>query len=84
MGKVDFEYLSEEFDSDVIDLVKRKGFYPYEYMSDSKNFLKIATQIKVWQFINRYKVNSDEEYDHAVKNWDRFEITTKKDYHDLF
>ena len=47
LGKVDFEYLSEEFDSDVIDLVKRKGFYPYEYMSDSKNFLKIATQIKV-------------------------------------
>ena len=31
-----------------------------------------------------YKEISDEEYDHAAKVWDSFEITTKKDYHDLY
>ena len=31
-----------------------------------------------------YKEISDEEYDHAAKIWDTFEITTKKDYHDLY
>ena len=30
----DFKYLSQEFDNNVLDLVKQKGFYPYKYMSD--------------------------------------------------
>ena len=38
LGKVDFKYLSQEFDSDVLDLLKQKGFYPYEYMSSFKKF----------------------------------------------
>ena len=31
-------YLSQEFDDNILDLVKLKGFYPYEYMSDFKKF----------------------------------------------
>ena len=27
-----------DFDSKVLDLVKQKGFYPYEYMSGFKKF----------------------------------------------
>ena len=34
LGKGDFKYLSQEFDNNILDLVKQKGFYPYEYMSD--------------------------------------------------
>ena len=34
----DFKYLSEEFGDDLLELVKQKGVYPYEYMS---NFKKI-------------------------------------------
>ena len=34
LGKHDFKYLSQELDNNVLDLVKQKGFYPYEYMSD--------------------------------------------------
>ena len=37
-GKHDFKYLSQEFNSKVLDLVKRKGFYSYEYMSDFEKF----------------------------------------------
>ena len=33
LGNNDFKYLSQEFDNSVLDLVKQKGFYPYEYMS---------------------------------------------------
>ena len=36
--KDDFKYLSQEFDNNVLDLVKQKEFYPYRYMS---NFEKI-------------------------------------------
>ena len=32
--KNDFKYLSQEFYNNVLDLIKPKGFYPYEYMSD--------------------------------------------------
>ena len=37
LGKDDFKYLSQEFDNNVLDLVKQKGFYLYEYISDFKN-----------------------------------------------
>ena len=40
VNKDDFKYLSKEFDNNVLDLVKRKGFYPYEYMSDFEKFKK--------------------------------------------
>ena len=30
--------MSQEFDNNVLHLVKQKGFYPYEYMSDFKKF----------------------------------------------
>ena len=33
-----FKYLVQEFDNNVLDLLKQKGFYPYEYISDFKNF----------------------------------------------
>ena len=34
LSKDDFKYLSQEFDNNILDLVKQKEFYPYEYMSD--------------------------------------------------
>ena len=38
LDKDDFKYLSQEFDNNILDLVKQKGFYPYEYMSDFEKF----------------------------------------------
>ena len=35
LDKDDFKYSSQDFDNNVLDLVKQKGFYPYEYMTDS-------------------------------------------------
>ena len=37
-GKDAFKYLSQEFDNNVLDLFKQKGFYPYEYISDFEKF----------------------------------------------
>ena len=34
----DFRYVSLEFSGDLLDLVKQKGGYPYEYMGSFKNF----------------------------------------------
>ena len=38
LNKDDFKYLSQEFDNNVLDLVKQKRFYPYEYMSSFEKF----------------------------------------------
>ena len=39
LNKNGFQYLSQElFDDNVLDLVKQKGFYPYEYKSDFEKF----------------------------------------------
>ena len=45
LAKDDFKYLSQEFDNNILDLVKQKRFYPYEYMSDFEKF-KEELQIK--------------------------------------
>ena len=34
------KYLSQESDNTVLDLVKQKIFYPFEYMGDMKNLMK--------------------------------------------
>ena len=34
----DFNFLSQEFNNNVLDLIKQKGFYRYEYMSDFEKF----------------------------------------------
>ena len=38
LSKDDFKYLSPEFDNNVLDLIKQKGFYSYKYMSDFETF----------------------------------------------
>ena len=38
MGKTHFKYFSQNFDSKVLDSVKKKWFDPYQYMSDFEKF----------------------------------------------
>ena len=38
LNKDGFKYFSQEFDNNVLVLVKQKRFYPYEYMSDFEKF----------------------------------------------
>ena len=45
MSKDYFMYISQEFDGKV--LVKKKGFYPYEYMSNFEKLRKIFSQINI-------------------------------------
>ena len=38
LSKDDFEYFSQELDNNVLGIVKQKGFYPYEYMSNFEKY----------------------------------------------
>ena len=44
-----FNYLSQKFDNNVLDLVKQKRFYSYEYMSDfEKSKKQLASKEKFY------------------------------------
>ena len=40
LNKDDFKHLSQEFDNNILDLVKQKVFYSYECMSGFEKFFK--------------------------------------------
>ena len=67
LSKDDFKYLSQEFDNNVLNLVKQKGFYSYEYMSDFEKFKEeLPDKEKFCSFLTAKKI-SDKEYDHVLK-----------------
>ena len=80
LRKDDFKFLSQEFDNNLLDLVKQKGFYPYEYMSGFENLKKNFVSKKS---LLKGKKNNDKEYEHVLNVWNKFEMKTMKDYHDL-
>ena len=84
LNKGDVKYLSQEFENNVLDLVKQKGFYPYEYVSDFEKFKEqLQSKEKICSLLTGKKI-SDEEYEYVLKVWNKFEMKTMKDYHDLY
>ena len=70
---------------DKLTLLTRKGVYPYEYM-DTLEKLK-ETQLPPREaFYSRLNDEgiSDEDYAHAKKVWETFEIKNLEDYHNLY
>ena len=75
--------MSEEFDNNVLDLVKQKGFYPYEYMTDFEKFKEeLPRKEKFYSSLTNRKI-TDKKYEHVLNFWNKFQMKTVKDYHDL-
>ena len=73
LGKDNFKYLSQEFDSNVLNLVKKKGIYHYKCVSSFGKFIKqLSCKLKFFILLTSKKI-SDKEYEHAIKIWNRFE-----------
>ena len=76
--------MSQEFDNKVLDPVKQKRFYPYEYMTDFEKLKeKLASKEKFYALLTGKKI-SEKEYKHVLDVWDIFGMKTMKDYHDLY
>ena len=61
LGKDGLKYLSQELDNNVLDLVKHKGFYPYEYMSDFEKFKeKLPSKEKFYSSLTDKKISGKE------------------------
>ena len=74
LSKDDFKYLSQEFAKSVLDLIKQKRFYLYEYMSNFDKFKEVLSSKEKLYSLLAGKNNSDKEYDHVFKVWNKFEI----------
>ena len=84
LAKDDFKYLSQEFDNNVLELIKQKGFYPYEYRSNFEKFKEqLASQEKFYSLLIG-KTISDKDYEHVFKVWNKFDMKAMKDYHELY
>ena len=76
--------LSQEFDSNVLDLVKQKRFYLYKNISDFEKFIEeLPGKEKFYSSLGGKKT-SDKEYDHVFKVWSVFEMKTMKGYRNLY
>ena len=66
-------------------MLLRKGVYPYEYMDSWEKFDETTLPPKEAFYSNlNLEDISDEDYAHAQKVWDVFEINNLGEYHDLY
>ena len=64
--------MSQEFDSDVSHLVKRKGIYSYNYMNSFEKLKEeLVSKKKFYSLLTSKKFRAI-DYGHALKFWDRF------------
>ncbi|KAK3726360.1 hypothetical protein QZH41_006067 [Actinostola sp. cb2023] len=68
-----------------LDLLLRKGVYPYDYMNCLSKLDETALPKKEEFFSKLNDVDiSDEDYQHAQNVWKVFEMNTMRDYHNLY
>ena len=68
-----------------LDLLLRKGVYPYDYMSgyDKLSETKLPSIEDFYSRLNDENI-SQEDYDHVQNVWSHFKCETMRDYHDLY
>ena len=76
---------AKEIMKDNIELLTRKGVYPYDYVSSLEKLTEtqLPTKEKFYSKLNDEDV-SEEDYTHAINVWNTFKCQTIRDYHDLY
>ena len=80
-----FKNIKRYYTGDQFKLLKRKGVYPYDYMDSIERFKenKLPSKESFYSKLNNKDI-SNEDYEHAKKVWDGFEMKTMMDYHELY
>ena len=80
-----FNNLKRHYTGDKFNLVKRKGVYPYEYMDSLERFneTKLPPKESFYSRLTEEDI-SDEDYTHARKVWEEFNMEHLQDYHNLY
>ena len=85
LPKEDFKNLHKYFTPKQTEILKQKGFYPYEYMNTEEKFndTKPPPQ-KAFNSKLSGKGISNKNYNHVWKVWNTFKMKTFKEYHELY
>ena len=85
LPKNGFKNISKYYIPEQVELIKQKGFYPYEYMDTEEKFNKTKLPPRE-AFYSKLsgKGISEKDYKHAWKVWNTFKMKTFKDYHKLY
>ena len=80
----DFKNTRNAFKKNV-ELLTRKGVYPYDYVSSLEKLSETCLPPKeeFYSKLNDEDI-SDEDYQHAINVWNTFGCKTIRDYHDLY
>ena len=87
LGKDKFITLTSQMsvDETSLDLLKRKGVFPYEYMTDFSKLSAKSLPPKDAFYSELTNTGiSDSDYEHAQNVWKTFGCKTMRDYHDLY
>ena len=85
LKKEQFRETTKHFPNELLDLVIKKGVYPYEYMDDIKKFEenKLPDKKYFYSRLNKSDI-SDDEYNHAKIVWEKFNIKNLEEYTRLY
>ena len=81
---MDFKYLLQKFSGELLELLKSKVVYLWEYMNNFKKVFndKLSNRCKFF-CSPKDKYISKKDYLHAVDVWNLFKMKTLDDHHDL-
>ena len=76
---------TKEIMKDNVDLLVRKGVYPYDYVSSLEKLAEthLPTKEQFYSKLNDEDI-SDDDYQHAQNVWNTFKCQSIRDYHDLY
>ena len=78
------KYTSQIFEDQELDLMVRKGVYPYDYMDSFNTFNeKLPPKEEFYSILNNEHI-SDQDYQHALNIWNTFNLKNMGEYHDLY
>ena len=78
------KYTSKIFKGKKLNLMARKGVYPYDYMDSFYKFNeKLPTKEDFYSILNNEHI-TDEDYKHAQNVWKTFKLSNMGEYHDLY
>ena len=80
----DLKYTSEIFEDKELELMAKKGVYPYDYMDSFKKFKEQLPSKETFYSILNNKHISTEDYKHAQNVWNTFNLKNMGEYHDLY
>ena len=80
-----FKNISKYFTPEQVELIKQKGFYPYEYMDTEEKFndTKPPPQEAFYSKLTGKGI-SNKNYSHVLNVWNTFNMKSMKDYHKLY